>query len=925
MRKIIIIALFLLFPLTAFADCNPDGYTIIFVNGILTDEQAATHAKDGLQYILDNSLKKKHLNVYLGYNPSHLSGLGDGLQSISQAFNAPFSQFDLKTILMQIAPEVTTRKILLVGHSQGTFYTNELYNYLVTHGVPQESIAVYNIATPASFVAGGGLYITSSNDKAINFIRNSEVTGNQEIYANSYYTMGSVVSSALRANITIPQEDGWATDNWGGHHFSVYLDGAADRIVHDIDAELAELKASGDASGACFTPPTADLSYKMQAAALGAADPIAGAAKSLHDTFASYTSHIAGTIASAVENSRGAFAFEANPNQASAAALATETEVPALPADLPKTPAPQVPAKIAEATPAPLVNPPMPAPAAKSAPVPVMTPPAIPPQASTTNPPPQSSGTVSISPGFGGGGSATPSTDPVPSTVSSSTTAPTAHAVLFTVDSPSDNTAFANPAVAFEGTADASALVTASYASSTATTTADASGNWALSLTLAEGTTEVDLGAQDVSGDISPTLNLHVTVDTVAPATTTLSIADCSASLTVGFCGLPGTSTTLSWSAVPEAASYGLAVNGVVIATTTSLSETASFDEGATTTFAVVTYDTADNAATSSSIDVYGLGQAAIINEIGWAGVEIDRSRQWIEVRNMTPFKIDLSHLAIERSGEAPIQLSGTVTAGIHYVVIRAAPFTGTVTSLAFTLSTSTAEQLTLVWNSELTLDATPPPSACTGWCAGAFNEKLGSNVGGVGDLFMPLSMERKDNTPDGASPSSWQSTDSYTVFIVNSGEELWGTPGHPNSHGFPDVGVYCGSPTNLLTTQLAPYNPGTGGCEYLSRFITGRTRAQIVGGGRAAGLFRGDVGSSTNLTGYALSYSLAGYGRFDAIPADATPGEHFFFAIWEGRNGPAFHDGEKFMAYFTVGASTTAPLTPPHGNYAVLPFIYQP
>jgi len=64
-----------------------------------------------------------------GYNESHIGGFGDLIESASQLFNYPISNYDRDNILRQIYPEITTRKILLVGHSQGTFYTNEIYDY----------------------------------------------------------------------------------------------------------------------------------------------------------------------------------------------------------------------------------------------------------------------------------------------------------------------------------------------------------------------------------------------------------------------------------------------------------------------------------------------------------------------------------------------------------------------------------------------------------------------------------------------------------------------------------------------------------------------------------------------------------------------------------------------------------------------------
>ena len=54
---------------------------------------------------------------------------------------------------MQIAPDVTTRRILIVGHSQGAQYADAIYDYLLAHGEPKSAVSVYAVATPASSVA----------------------------------------------------------------------------------------------------------------------------------------------------------------------------------------------------------------------------------------------------------------------------------------------------------------------------------------------------------------------------------------------------------------------------------------------------------------------------------------------------------------------------------------------------------------------------------------------------------------------------------------------------------------------------------------------------------------------------------------------------------------------------------------------------
>ena len=106
-------------------ECRETGYTVIFTNGIFTDRVKAESDFSILKRVFAEKSNLQDVTFRLGYNPSHLAGLGDAVQVMSQALGSSISSFDLQTILMQIHPEVTTQKILLVGHSQGTFYTNE--------------------------------------------------------------------------------------------------------------------------------------------------------------------------------------------------------------------------------------------------------------------------------------------------------------------------------------------------------------------------------------------------------------------------------------------------------------------------------------------------------------------------------------------------------------------------------------------------------------------------------------------------------------------------------------------------------------------------------------------------------------------------------------------------------------------------------
>src|SRR3989344_3035878 len=93
--------------------CAAKGYTVVYINGILTSKQDADNDRTNLGKKFSDLTKRTDTNFITGYNQSHLAGAGDVLESISQAFNSSVSDYDLNTILQQVHPDVTTRKILL--------------------------------------------------------------------------------------------------------------------------------------------------------------------------------------------------------------------------------------------------------------------------------------------------------------------------------------------------------------------------------------------------------------------------------------------------------------------------------------------------------------------------------------------------------------------------------------------------------------------------------------------------------------------------------------------------------------------------------------------------------------------------------------------------------------------------------------------
>ncbi|MFA7310061.1 MAG: Ig-like domain-containing protein, partial [Candidatus Paceibacterota bacterium] len=688
----------------------------------------------------------------------------------------------------------------------------------------------------------------------------------------------------------------------------------ADRIVHDINGELGALQADANTeTDGCFTPPSPSIVHTIEGAIFAVADPTlgpmidksVGAARNAYATVRNTVS----ALASGISSLRGVLAFGSNNAQASAAALSLDgqlhlTSRPTIVLDEQEQVVESAAAEPIQSTHV------------------TTAPNDIPPSASAADlPMPETSPSipqVMISPGFGGGGGGANST-PVQDSQQEQTSIPS-----LSITSPLDGEIFGTTSVEFVGTVDAGAVVTVTFSTGSASTTADGAGNWSLPLAFNEGAFQIDVSATDGRGNSSATVSRTITVDLTPPAVPILSVTTCDASLLVGDCLVATTTVDISWGDVAGASYYAVATNGVLGATTSLLSSQAMLADGATSTITVVAYDAAGNAATSTSVDVAAISQPLIINEIGWGGTDTDPTNQWIEIKNASPYTLNLSHVELTRSSGSSIQLSGSLPPTLNQNFLVVAPgdtnFFGAHTlTVNFALATTTAEQLSLVWNSSTTLDVMPAVSTCAGWCAGSHNATLGSNVSGLSDLVSPLSMERKTNT-DGALASSWQNTDSYGPWL-GTGAGLWGSPGIENSAGLPEAGVYCGSTSNLLAPGAPPgpsFGPGND-CVFLSRFVTGSTFGAV----RFGGVFRGDIASSTGGS-ISLFKGLASGMAVNVQSQDPEPGEHYFFAVWENRSFG--NDSFIFNFYFTQGASSTQGIAgPPHGNYVIMPFTYAP
>src|SRR3989344_4572642 len=87
MRSVFITAIFVttFLPIYAFALCSSDGYTIVYINGILTSKSEADNDKDSLQRQFIRRSDTQGVAFRTGYNASHLAGAGDLYKSIQQA------------------------------------------------------------------------------------------------------------------------------------------------------------------------------------------------------------------------------------------------------------------------------------------------------------------------------------------------------------------------------------------------------------------------------------------------------------------------------------------------------------------------------------------------------------------------------------------------------------------------------------------------------------------------------------------------------------------------------------------------------------------------------------------------------------------------------------------------------------------------
>lgn len=886
--------------------CSPEGYTVLYINGIFTQQEDARNNMKSLSEEFFNHEKNEHLKSQTifknAYNPTHIAGLGDvvkaAVQKISET-GTPLEDYDLMEMVRRLEGEVQTQKILIVGHSQGTFYTNALYAYLINKGVPAESVAVFNIAAPVGSTPAGGKHLTNTNDALVEAVRTTtKLLGYTE---------------PLPANIDIPLAEG-DVGLFAGHSLrGVYLAEKSVNVVSGMSSALSKLKSdpTRDPRLPCVPPPTLGVTHTAKGLALFAGD-LAGGAYSLVRENATApvldsTTHLAESLGATLARVLGTRRVVAS----AAAALPPPTiiphtlethEFPEAPfADTTEVPVVlQASQKSAEA----VAYEPSPREVAvvehailESAPVPRISEPVV-------APPPTLGfgGLLTLDPGFGGGsgGSSAPASAPQPT--------PTVTLTVSTQDS-----VLATTTVTLQGTADTGTTITSDDGVTAATTTTDLSGGWRMEYVLTEGVHTFSISAADSLGNTSSTHTRTITVDLTPPQAPALTVPLCATSLSTEVCLIATTTVPLTWASVADAAVYTVDTQ-----TTTGTTYAAVLASNATTTLTVTAHDAAGNSATSSPVSIVVIPQPIIINEVAWSGTKANPEDEWIELKNISGYTLSLDAVRLTNTtGTRDTLLSGTISAQNTtdntdlYVIERRTDATTADHShiTLFTLLDDLGETLQLVHEGTV-LDQTPLVDTCGGWCSGSLTTAVRfSETHGAYETTR--SMERS-GTASGLLASSWHTNDGYTKSGGDiGGNDVYGTPKTENSTALPPVGWYCEPDTNSISDG-AHYTPQTTGCVYLSGFIHTNAR-------RWGAVYKGVPGNAVEVSAHSLGKAIQSVENFPAWAF--SNGDVFFVALWESRT--TGNDVTDFNNWFLYGTTTTGATEAPHTNYRIMEWVW--
>src|SRR3989344_790299 len=754
-KIIVIVSLWLLFPVGIFAqtnevNCSPVGYSIFTINGIFANEEEAKKNRTELEKITPTIFNNQPLTVDFLHNPSHIAGLGDLTMSFYQKIfdYEAVKDYDLVEMLKDASEKVKTQKLLLVAHSQGNFYANSFYDTVAGKigGIPNESIGVYAVATPAGRVAGGGKWLTSDTDKVI----------------------VDLVGLFPFKKIMVPNTSIVLTkgDDFKGHNFSgMYLKYRGKEIISGIRETLGRLAENNVQSkeSPCLAPPKLTLAHKIQGEILSAVDPFANmaidgivivaveayqAGKALAKGASSLSGLIAGAYDSVLPednkntNNETVFFDVIKPeNFSSSSALpagqAGEEEV------LPVNYAPMSRSRldIAEEALKVLQNQIL----------------------SLKNQAIVSSESIAISrlnldiaqeqpkfiaaiyPGFGGGGDG--------------------------------------------GMASVSSLSASS---------ADSSSSAGSSSSASESSSSTSSNSSSSSSSSSSSAP-----DTAPPTISSFSISECQNSLSSDGCLVATTTLNIALSSPSSDLDYFVINNNGSVSATTATSTAAAASDNAVFSFSVSAKDLTGNFSATSTQTAEISTMPVVISEIAWAGSGAAYSAdEWIELYNRTNLPIDLSSFILySKTDMGPyLNLTGTIPAKGYYLIERTDDSAISDISADLTASfknglSNTGENIALVYKpagqATTTIDEIPYD----------FNWYAGSN-------FNYSSMERYDANAAGTDYSNWGTNNAIIKNGKNAGGgNINGTPKARNSANYLIAkGNYPISSDVNLTKANSPY-----------------------------------------------------------------------------------------------------------------------
>ena len=661
------------FAETADVQCSSVGYTVTTINGIFTDERGAVSNRDALEYKIGKDYKGEKVVVDYLLNPSHIGGIGD---IAKVAYQGAFDQeivedYDLVEMLKSASEKVHTQKLLLVAHSQGNFYANSFYDVVTKQagGIPEESIGVYSVATPASRVAGEGKWLTSDTDTII-----AKVVGRIPF------------KKIMEPNTHIELQPG---DDSNGHDFKdIYLKYRSNKIVSDIQSSLDKLSANSiqNEQLPCLTPPELTRAHKIEGELFAMVDPAASVGVGAVVVVVRGAYQVSGALAGIATNAVSALGSALNsiiklPAGVSDSLTASNLAGPVV-AMLPQN-------NLATEPPvAPIIN-------NESASEVDGEMVSVRESASSLNAsfvlsPEQTDGLdinatqiitkISTSPepyhDYGGGRS--DSLAIVPPTVvlpdanletkpPSDVTPPESPVIV----SPADWTEiFTVSAFVFQGTAEASSTISTDF--NLATTTADMAGVWQMALDFSEGQTTVRFFATDSAGNQSSSTDVSLFVDSIAPQTPELSIAECAASLSEDGCLVATTTLILNWQNNNDDLDYYELSYGDTVSTTTAASQTLNLSDNASYDFSLRARDRAGNWSETATASAIVNTMPVIINEVAWAGTAASTNDEWVELYNRTPLLIELGQWSFGAEDGTPyINLVGEIAPESYFLIER--------------------------------------------------------------------------------------------------------------------------------------------------------------------------------------------------------------------------------------------------------------